>query len=143
MNTHTLPRQPGIVCLGKRNHCFSFLFLLRLLAGVGGVLLCPGLARAPTVTLAWNASPADPSTVAGYNLYWGPSSHSYTNMLFFSGTTGAIGNLAFGTTYYFNVTAVGTNTLESEYDGEAVTTTPLPPPVRPPPPTNLRITVVQ
>jgi hypothetical protein len=90
-----------------------------------------------SVSLAWNASPTTTMGVINYNLYYGPTSATYTNS-FSVGTnlTGSVSNLVRGSTYFFNVTAVcATNGLESAFDGEISWT----PPAPPAPPTVFRI----
>lgn len=71
----------------------------------------------PSVTLAWNPSPAN--NIAGYRLYLGLFSHNYATMLDVGATTNAsLSNLSPGTTYFFAVTAYDTNGLESPFSGE-------------------------
>ena len=90
----------------------------------------------PSVTLAWDPSPGT-NAVAYYNIYYGPTSRTYTNTAFAgTNTTITISNLVRGSTYYFAATAVGTNNLESEYSSEVSCTIPAPPP----PPTTLSVT---
>ena len=73
----------------------------------------------PSVTLAWDPSP-DP-TVAGYSIYYGASTGSYTNLANVGlGTNGVVSNLLAGTTYYFAVTAHTAFGLESDFSNEAV-----------------------
>lgn len=57
-------------------------------------LLCLIASFASAAVVAWNAVPA----VKGYNLYYGPSSHSYTNVISTTGTNLTL-NLAPGTYY--------------------------------------------
>ena len=70
------------------------------------------------VTLAWN--PSVPSTnVAGYFLYYGGATGSYTNQLNIGlGTNAVVSNLVAGTTYYFAATAYTSSGLESDYSDE-------------------------
>lgn len=80
---------------------------------------------AGSVTLAWDAS-NDPN-VAGYNLYYGAVSRTYTNTIPVGGRNSAtISNLAAGRTYYFAATAVTSVGLESDYSDEASYTVPTP-----------------
>jgi hypothetical protein len=90
--------------------------LLILLVGVFTFLQCQAIA-ARSVTLAWNPS-VDPS-VAGYNVYWGTASGSYSEKLV-AGTaaTAVISGLMEGTTYYFVVTAYNISGLESDPSNE-------------------------
>lgn len=77
------------------------------------------------VTLAWDPSPGP--DIAGYRLYSGLASQTYTSMLDVgSATTGTISNLLAGTTYYFAVTAYDVAGLESPFSGEIAYTVPLP-----------------
>jgi len=89
-----------------------------LIALCGGLLaLSPFSSLAGNITLAWDPG-IDPS-VAGYNLYYGPSSRNYTNsVLAGSATTVTVSNLAAGFTYYFAATAYDTNGIESDYSSE-------------------------
>ena len=74
-------------------------------------------ASLPSITLAWNPSPAN--NIAGYRLYLGLSSGSYATSLDVGATTNAtLSNLTPGTTYFFAVTAYDTNRLESPFSGE-------------------------
>ncbi len=76
------------------------------------------------VTLAWDASPD--STVAGYRLYYGGKSESYTNASTLGNvTTVTISNLIEGVTYYFAVTAYDASGLESDFSGEVPYTVPI------------------
>ena len=76
-----------------------------------------------SVSLAWTPS-ADP-TVAGYRVYYGVASRSYTNIVDAGNTTSAtISGLIEGTTYYFAATAYDTLGLESDYSDEASYTVP-------------------
>jgi hypothetical protein len=82
-------------------------------------------AYAADVTLAWD--PNSEPDLAGYVLYWGTSSRSYT----FSDdvgntTTHTIPGLSVGQTYYITVTAYDTSANESGYSNEVVHTIPAP-----------------
>jgi fibronectin type 3 domain-containing protein len=96
-----------------------------------------GPTNAPTsVTLAWNASPATGYGPIGYNMYYGPSSATYTNKIVSNtNLTLTVSNLVRGATVYFAVTATTTNGLESVFSNEISYQAP-PPPL---PPTVLRI----
>jgi hypothetical protein len=73
-----------------------------------------------SVTLAWD--PGAPATdIAGYAIYYGVASRSYTNVVDVGlATTGVVSNLVAGTTYYFAVTANSSSGLESDYSSEVV-----------------------
>ncbi len=77
-----------------------------------------------SVTLAWDATPGD--NIAGYRLYSGVSSGSYTNVIDVGNvTTGSIDGLIPGTRYYFAVTDYTATGLESNFSGEISYTPPL------------------
>jgi Fibronectin type III domain len=79
-------------------------------------------AASSSVTLAWDPTPG----VAGYRLYLGLASRTYSTMLDVGGsTTVTVANLVPGTTYYFAVTDYDTNHLESTFSGEISYTVPL------------------
>ena len=64
------------------------------------------------VTLAWDASSA--TDMAGYRLYYGETSHNYSQMLDVGNMASAsISGLIVGATYYFAVTAYSREGLES------------------------------
>jgi hypothetical protein len=100
-----------------------------MLAGLTSiaVLIAPGVRGAllSNVTLAWNPSPG--SFIAGYRLYLGPTSQTYTT-LFDAGnvTTATASNLLAGTTYFFAVTAYDLAGLESPFSTEIGYTIPVP-----------------
>ncbi len=87
------------------------------------------------VTLTWTATPG--LGLGTYNVYQGPSSGNYTNVVN-AGTNQSIifSNLVRGGTYYFAATAVSTNGLESLYSNEVSYSPSVPPPV----PLNLQVT---
>lgn len=95
----------------------------------------------PSVTLGWTVNPGAVTNVAGYWLWQGTTTGNYTRSLFVPGaasTTATLTNVIRGQTYFWNITALGTNSangLESGFDGEAFATIPSPPAA----PTNLKI----
>ncbi len=90
-----------------------FQVLLITFAMFGGL----NLSTAATATLGWN--PSAPSATASYNLYYGTNSGNYTTKLNLGNvTTAAVSNLNAGTTYYFSVTTVATNGVESAFSSE-------------------------
>src|SRR3954468_23242490 len=102
--------------------------LMRLLKAVSLVLVtCFGsqmLAPAATVTFGW-----DPvGGAASYRLYQGSSSRNYTQSLASGQTQTTVSNLVEGVTYYFAVTAVGSNSLESAFSDEFSYAPPVPKP---------------
>jgi hypothetical protein len=89
-------------------------------------------AIAGTITLAWDASTTNtdgtPLTdLAGYKIYYGPTSGSYTNTLDVGDvTTSEVNKLTDGLTYYFAVSAYNSAGAESSFSNEVSKT--LPPP---------------
>jgi Fibronectin type III domain len=85
-----------------------------------GPALGPAPATAGTATLSWTA-PA--GSVAGYRVYYGTASRSYSQALgsgtVVTGTTFTISSLPAGYTYYFAVTAFDDAGVESAYSNEA------------------------
>jgi hypothetical protein len=76
-----------------------------------------------SVTLAWNQS--SDTSVAGYKIYDGVASHTYTNMINAGNATNAtISGLVEGVTYYFATTAYNTLGLESGFSSEISYTVP-------------------
>src|SRR5262245_58135776 len=85
---------------------------------------------AASVTFAWDANTE--ADLAGYKLYYGPTSGGYTtNIPLGKVTTYTIPNLVNGATYFFALTAVNSNAVESPYSTE----------LRFPPPSNLPPTI--
>jgi hypothetical protein len=76
------------------------------------------LQAAPTVSLAWDQSPD--TNVAGYKIYFGTTSHSYTQWLDVGNVTNAVIPLPdYDTTYYFAATTYDTDGMESDFSNEA------------------------
>src|SRR6266481_7779941 len=106
----------GVVNRVSRFALTSLLFILFSAA-------VPLSAFAASVTLVWNPSPG--TNVAGYNVYYGVASRTYTNKVNVGNVTNAtISGLIVGTTYYFAVTAYDTYGLESDYSTEISYTVP-------------------
>jgi hypothetical protein len=81
-----------------------------------------------TATLSWNAPTTNtdgtPLTdLAGYKVYYGTKSRTYTNSTVIGKVTTYTINLASGT-YYFTVTAYDSTGLESTFSNEAAKTIP-------------------
>jgi fibronectin type 3 domain-containing protein len=84
-----------------------------------------GTQQAATVALGWTAST---SSVIGYNVYRGTTTGGpYSSKL----TSSPVGSTQFtdtgvqsGLTYYYVVTSVSSNDVESVYSGQAVATIP-------------------
>ena len=88
-----------------------------LIAALCSLCAVRALAALPSVSLAWDPSPAN--NIAGYRLYLGLASQNYATMLDVGTSTNAtLSNLTPGTTYFFAVTAYDTNLLESPFSGE-------------------------
>ena len=84
------------------------LFLTTLSAFTPFTPACAG----QNVTLAWN--PDSNISVAGYRLYYGVASRTYTNVVDAGNATGVtVSNLVGGVTYYFATTAYNIIGLES------------------------------
>ena len=72
---------------------------------------------ASSVTLAWD--PSVSTNVAGYNVYYGAISRTYTNVVSAgSSTTATISGLVPNTIYYFAATAYDTDGIESDFSIE-------------------------
>jgi len=95
-----------------------------VLGVLAGLTTCAKL-DAANVTLAWDP-PSPSSGVAGYNLYYGAASRTYTNALrtAVTSTSLTITNLVPGVTYFFAATTTDDIGLESEYSEEASYTVP-------------------
>ena len=96
------------------------------------IALLPFPARATSsVTLRWDAS-SDPK-VAGYDVYYGKASLTYTNKLSVGNVTNAtVSGLIGGKTYYFAVTAHDASGVESLPSNEVAYSVPPPPDLIPP-----------
>ncbi len=88
----------------------------------GLVALVPFSALAlSSVNLAW--TPSTGTNIAGYHVYYGAASRTYTNMVFIANATNTtISGLTDGVTYYFAATAVDNSGLEGDYSNEATAT---------------------
>lgn len=70
------------------------------------------------VTLAWNGSTS--TGVTGYRIHYGSASGTYTGSIAVGNeTTTTVPGLASGVTYYFAVTALNADGLESDFSNEA------------------------
>ena len=104
---------------------FILLFSTVLFAKVG---------LAAQITLAWDANTE--SDVAGYKIYYGTSSKSYSGSVDVGNVTNYhLTGLKGGQTYYVSITAYSTSRSESSYSGEVsgVATEPTPPVSETPP----------
>ena len=87
------------------------------------LLVTHSLAFAGQTNLAWNAN-TDPR-VAGYFLYYGQTSGSYTAKVDVAKqTSSTLSNLLEGQTYYYAVTAYDSSRVESAYSNQATSTVP-------------------
>ena len=118
-------------CRGRRARAvleklFSLLGLQRYLGiAIIAAAISTSAQGQSRVTLAWDPSPG--GAIAGYRLYDGVASRTYTNLINAGNvTTQAVSGLTVGVTYFFAVTAYDTNGLESDYSSEVSYTVPLP-----------------
>jgi len=103
--------RPGRILLGS----FIFSILISFLQ----LSTC----AAASVTLAWSAS--TDSIVAGYNMYYGGASGTYTNEIpVGSATSVTVTGLVQGATYYFAATTYSAAGVESSYSSEVSYTVP-------------------
>src|SRR5664280_453483 len=87
------------------------------------VLLQIPLHGTQTITLSW--SPSIDVNVVGYRMYYGMTSHGYTNMVDVGKVTNAtISGLVEGSTYFFAATTYNSLGLESSFSNEASYTVP-------------------
>jgi sulfur relay (sulfurtransferase) complex TusBCD TusD component (DsrE family) len=101
---------------------------MRLARFLGVVLVLAALTASAqgqtSVTLAWDRSAG--TNIAGYKIYYGVASRTYSNTNNVSNVTNAtISSLASGTIYYFAATAINTSGSESGYSTEVVYTNPV------------------
>ena len=100
---------------------------LHLCCGGGSkTVIVPPPTQAHYVSLAWNAST---SSVTGYNIYRSSRStgpFTKLNGQPQSGVTYTDKDVQAGNTYYYAVTAVDSNSIESNYSNEASATVPNP-----------------
>jgi hypothetical protein len=119
----------GINSVGKKVILRVFSLILPALV----FMQFPALATG-SVTLAWNSS-TDP-TIAGYNIYYGGTSHTYTNKISVGNATSVtISGLVQGNTYYFAATTYSASGLESPFSGELAYLVPVSVPIVNQPPT--------
>src|SRR5919198_1078146 len=107
--------------LGRDRHvwraCQGKLFRVILLSFLLFLSQAAQSQQAATVTLAWD--PSDSPAIAAYRIYYGPQSGTYTNFLDLPVVLQAqIPGLAWGATYYFAVTAISSNGMESILSNE-------------------------
>src|SRR5262245_15408551 len=103
----------------NRLHTRPVLFILALFQ----LALLPANAL-QTISVAWAPSP-DPC-VAGYNVYYGRISRSYTNKISVGNITNcSVGGMIEGSTYFFAATAFTSDGLESEPSNELSYTVPI------------------
>ena len=82
-----------------------------------------GLLAPSGVILGWKASSS--ADVVGYNVYYGQATGAYTNPVSVANVTNAtITGLAGGITYFFAVTAIDSQGLESDFSSEISFTLP-------------------
>ena len=101
------------------------------LTGLGLLLVQLTALASQSVTLTW--VPSTDTAVAGFKVYYGPATQTYTNSLTLGLVTNVtVDGLVEGATYYFAATTYGTNGNESGFSNEAIYAIPAivtPPPV--------------
>jgi len=106
-----------------------------LLATALAIVFCPIASRASqSATLIW-ASNTNPD-IAGYIVYYGAASRTYTNAIDVgTTTTTSVTGLVDNVTYFFEVTAYNSSHVESDFSAETSFTPGATPPPPPPSPT--------
>ena len=90
---------------------------IAFMIGTFAALVPSSLFAASSVTLVWD--PSTSTNIAGYRVYYGPASRTYTNALTVGNATSTtISNLLNGATYYFTATVYDTDNLESDFSNE-------------------------
>jgi len=103
----------GINFVGKQTRYRVFGLVLLALV----FMQFPALATTISVTLAW--TPSTDSAIAGYNIYYGGASHTYTNKISVGKATSVtISGLIQGKTYYFAATTYSASGAESAFSSE-------------------------
>jgi len=82
-------------------------------------MVCMGVTAGQTITLAWDASP-DEAHLAGYRVHYGESSHAYTLVTNAGLSLTQTVSVPYPADWFFAVTAVGTNQLESGFSNEVM-----------------------
>lgn len=96
---------------------------MNLLVSALVLSMCVLAATAGEVTLEWKESPV--ADITDYRLHYGIAPAAYTNVLSVGKTTsGTVGGLVAGVTYYFAATAIGKNGAESVFSNEVQYTVP-------------------
>jgi fibronectin type 3 domain-containing protein len=97
----------------------KIMLLAIVVAVLGAVVMTAVQARPVSVVLAWDAGASTSSGPVRYRVYVGGDSRAYTNVMDAGyALQYAVTNLVQGATYYFAVTAVDTNGLESDFSSE-------------------------
>ena len=107
-------------------HGFNGMNLKLMVAIVLGNLLVHDACAQSSVQLSWSASTN--ASAAGYKIYYGKSSRTYTNSVDVGNALSAtIQGLQPNKVYYFSVTAYNAGKTESGYSTEVVSSTPAAP----------------
>jgi hypothetical protein len=94
-----------------------------IVAGALGLLGLMSATASQSVALNWN--PGTGPHVAGYRIYYGPASHTYTNAIAVGNVTNAIiSGLVEGATYYFGARTLDAAGVESGFSNETSYTIP-------------------
>ncbi len=106
-----------------RPRWYDMIRLVGILLSALAVVMPSFVFGSQSVTLAWD--PVTNADIAGYNVYYGSASQTYTNITSVGNVTNAtISGLVEGATYYFALTSLSTSGLESAFSAEISYTVP-------------------
>ena len=117
-------KRPSVEKIAGAYRWKHFFLVLIIIFSVFSMFLCVREGNAAQTTLVWNPPTANedgtPLTgLAGYKIYYGTASRSYTQNIDVGNiTTYTVPNLSEGVTYYFAATAYNTSQKESTYSNE-------------------------
>ena len=103
------------LCVNSKGPVGALFFCLAVV--IASTLLVHGPARAAQLSVTWD--PSGDSDVAGYKIYYGTQSGTYTEVIDAGNSTSCtLPDLAVGTTYYIAATAYDSYGYESDYSNE-------------------------